>query len=71
MIFAFSGLPILETIFCQKQNIVEISFKGQNEFHIFTRLSKFVSGIHSNASNFAVLSEFAQHPVVNCIMSGI
>ena len=33
----------------------EITFKGKNEFDkIFTRFSKFVLGMHSKASNFAV-----------------
>ena len=37
----------------------EITFKGQNEFDkIFTRFSKFVLGVHSKASNFAVLRIF-------------
>ena len=38
----------------------EITFKGQNEFdNILTRFSKFVLGVHSKASNFAVLSELS------------
>ena len=43
----------------------EITFKGQHEFDkIFTRFSKFVLGVHSKASNFAVLSELGQYPLV-------
>ena len=43
----------------------EITFKGQNEFDkIFTRFSKFALGVHSKASNFAVLSELGQYPLV-------
>ena len=43
----------------------KITFKGQNEFDkIFTRFSKFVLGVHSKASNFAVLSELGQYPLV-------
>ena len=47
------------------EEMFEITFKGQNEFDkIFTRFSKFVLGVHSKASNFAVLSELGQYPLV-------
>ena len=47
------------------EEIFEITFKGQNEFDkIFTRFSKFVLGVHSKASNFTVLSELGQYPLV-------
>ena len=43
----------------------EVTFKGQNEFDkIFTRFFKFILGVHSKASNFAVLSELGQYPLV-------
>ena len=43
----------------------EITFKGHNEFDkIFSRFSKFVLGVHSKASNFAVLSELGQYPLI-------
>ena len=52
----------------QKKSIEEMfesTFKGQNEFDkMFTRFSKFVLGVHSKASNFAVLSELGQYPLV-------
>ena len=54
----------------------EITFKGQNEFDkIFTRVSTFVLGVHSKASNFAVFSELGQYPliiavIVSCINFG-
>ena len=47
------------------EEMFEITFKGLNEFDkIFTRFSKFVLGVHSKASNFAVLSELGQCPLV-------
>lgn len=60
----------------QKKSIEEmfdISFKGRNEFDkIFTRFSKFVLGVHSKASNFAVLSELGQYPlIISAIVSCI
>ena len=43
----------------------EITFKGQNKFDkIFARFSKFALGVHPKASNFAVLSELGQYPLV-------
>ena len=36
----------------------DMSFKCNNEFNkFFTRFSKYVSGVHSKATNFAVFSE--------------
>ena len=54
---------------CYQKNSIEemfeVTFKGQNEFDkIFTRFSKFILGVHSKASNFAVLSELGQYPLV-------
>ena len=47
------------------REMIEITLKGHNEFDkIFTRFSKFVFGVHSKASNFAVLSNLGQYPVV-------
>ena len=47
------------------EEMFEVTFKGQNEFDkIFTRFSKFILGVHSKASNFAVLSELGQYPLV-------
>ena len=54
--------------FQKKKNIEEmfdISIKGQTEFDkIFIRFSKFVLGVISKASNFAVLSELGQYPLI-------
>ena len=48
----------------------EMSFKGHNEFDkIFTRFSKYVLGVHSKASNFAVLSELGQLPLIVSIIA--
>ena len=45
-------------------------FKGQNEFDkIFTRFSKYVLGVHSKASNFAVFSELGQFPLIISIIA--
>ena len=60
----------------QKKNMEEmfdISIKGQTEFDkIFIRFSKFVLGVHSKASNFAVLSELGQYPlIISAIVSCI
>ena len=58
------------------EEMFEITFKGQNEFDkIFIRFSKFVLGVHSKASSFAVLSEIGQYPliisaIVSCIFFG-
>ena len=47
------------------EEMFEVTFKGQNEFDkIFTRFSKFILGVHSKASNFAVQSELGQYPLV-------
>lgn len=55
------------------EEIFDISIKGQNEFDkIFMRFSKFVLGVHSKASNFAVLSELGQYPlIISAIVSCI
>lgn len=47
------------------EEMFDITFKGQNDFDkLFTRFSKFVLGVHSKASNFAVLSELGQSPLI-------
>ena len=52
----------------QKKSIEEMfetTCKKQNEFDkIFTRFSKFVFGVPSKASNFAVLNILGQYPLV-------
>ena len=52
----------------QKKTIDEMfdmSFKCFNEFDkIFTRFSKYVLGVHSKSSNFAVYSELGQFPLI-------
>ena len=46
-----------------------MSFKGHNDFDkIFTRFSKYVLGVHSKASNFAVFSELGQFPLIISII---
>ena len=48
----------------------EMSYKGHNKFDkIFTRFSKYVLGVHSKASNFAVLSELGQLPLIVSIIA--
>ena len=51
----------------------ELTFKGQNDFDkLYTRFLKFVLGVHSKASNFAVFSELGQYPlVISAIVSSI
>ena len=47
------------------REMIEITLKGHNKFNkSFTRFSKFVFGVYSKASNFAVLSKLGQYPVV-------
>ncbi|MCG7891851.1 MAG: reverse transcriptase family protein [Candidatus Thiodiazotropha endolucinida] len=47
------------------EEIFEISIKGQNDFDkVLMRFSKFVLGVHSKASNFAVISELGQYPLI-------
>ena len=48
----------------------EMSFKGHNEFDkLFTRFSKYVVGVHSKASNFAVLSDLSQLRLIVSIIA--
>ena len=43
----------------------EMSFKGYNEFDkTFTRFCKYILGVHSKTSNFAVYSELGQVPLI-------
>ena len=48
----------------------DMSFKCYNEFDkIFIRFSKFVLGVHSKASNFGVLSELGQFPLIISVIT--
>ena len=52
------------------EEMFEMSFKGHNEFDkIYTRFCKYVLGVHSRSSNFAVYSELGQIPLVISIIS--
>ena len=57
----------------QKKTIDEMfdmSFKCFNEFNkIFTRFSKYVLGVHSKSSNFAVYSELGQFPFIISVIA--
>ena len=55
------------------EEMFELTFKGQNDFDkLYTRFLKFVLGVHSKASNFAVFSELGQYPlVISAIVSSI
>ena len=57
----------------KNEEMFEITFKGQNEFDkTFTRFSKFVLGVHSKTSNFAVFSELGQYSlIISAIVSCI
>ena len=47
-----------------------MSFKCFNEFvKIFTRFSKYVLGVHSKSSNFAVYSELGQFPLIISVIA--
>ena len=47
----------------------EMPFKGYNEFDkIFTRFCKYILGVHSKTSNFAVYSELGQVPLITYII---
>ena len=48
----------------------DMSFKCNNEFDkIFTRFSKYVLGVHSKATNFAVFSELGQFPMLISVIA--
>ena len=48
----------------------DTSFKSLNEFDkIFTRFLKYVLGVHSKASNFAVYSELGQFPLIISVIT--
>ena len=50
----------------------DMSFKGFNEFDkIYTRFSKFVLGVHSKASNFAVYIELGQFPLIISVIASV
>ena len=47
-----------------------MSFKCKNEFDKnFTRFSKYVLGVHSKATNFAVFSELSQFPMLISVIA--
>ena len=49
-----------------------MSFKCFNEFDkIYTRFSKYVLGVHSKASNFAVYSELGQFPLIISVIASV
>ena len=48
----------------------ELSLKNTNEFDkIYMRFSKYVLAVHSKGSNFAVISELGQLPLINSILT--
>ena len=50
--------------------MLDMSFKCNNEFdNIFTRFSKYVSGVCSEATNFAVFSELGQFPMLISVIA--
>ena len=59
----------------QKKSINEMfdmPFKCFNEFDkIYTRFSKYVLGVHSKASNFAVYSELGQFPLIISVIASV
>ena len=58
---------------CQNKSLDEMfdmSFKSNGEFEIiFTRFSKYVLGVHSKATNFAVYIELGQFPMLISIIA--